>query len=88
MVTLTMRRYDGVEVPAYDPSCGYGAVRRQFRSCASCTQWFVIEPINPFDPNSSLSFPSDMIIDCDGFETGEPDFNPATCSLIGVSVEA
>ena len=80
-------RYDGVEVPAYDPSCGYGAVRRQFRSCASCTQWFVIEPINPFN-EATLSFPGNMVIDCDGFETGEPDFDPATCSLIGVSVES
>ena len=80
-------KYDGQEVPAYDPSCGYGAIRRQFKSCSSCTQWFVIEPINPFN-SSSISFPNDMIIDCDDYDTGEPDWSHATCNLIGVSVES
>ncbi|NNF23068.1 MAG: hypothetical protein HKN67_14105, partial [Saprospiraceae bacterium] len=78
-------RYDGVEVPAYDPSCGYGAIRRQFKSCSSCTQWFVIEPIDAFDP-STITFPEDQTVDCDGFETGEPEWEPATCNLVGVSV--
>ena len=78
--------YDGVEVPAYDPSCGFGAIRRQFRSCSSCTQWFVIEPIDAFDPNS-LSWPESIVVDCDGFEAGEPDWNPATCNLIGVTLD-
>ncbi len=78
-------RYDGQEVPAYDPSCGFGAIRRQFKSCSSCTQWFVIEPINPFNP-ASIGFPADIIVDCDGFDRGEPDWNPATCNLIGVSL--
>ncbi|NNE27452.1 MAG: hypothetical protein HKN09_11470 [Saprospiraceae bacterium] len=78
--------YDGVEVAAYDPSCGFGAIRRQFRSCSSCTQWFVIEPIDAFDPNS-LTWPEDIVVDCDGFEAGEPGWNPATCNLIGVTLE-
>ncbi len=80
-------RYDGVEVPAYDPSCGYGAVRRQFKSCSSCTQWFVIEPIDAFDP-SSISWPADQVVDCDQFDPGEPYWNPATCNLVGVSMES
>ena len=78
--------YDGVEVPAYDPSCGFGAIRRQFRSCSSCTQWFVIEPIDAFDPNT-LTWPENIVVDCDGFEAGEPGWDPATCNLIGVTLE-
>ena len=78
-------RYDGVEVPAYDPSCGFGAIRRQFKSCSSCTQWFVIEPIDAFDPGT-ITFPEDIIVDCDAWETGEPDWEPATCNLVGVSL--
>lgn len=78
-------RYDGVEVPAYDPSCGFGAIRRQFRSCASCVQWFVIEPIDAFDPNT-IVFPDDIIVDCDDFDTGEPEFEESTCNLVGVTI--
>ena len=77
--------YDGVEVPAYDPSCGFGAIRRQFRSCASCTQWFVIEPIDEFD-DSTITWPADQVVDCDDFDTGEPDWEPATCNLVGVTL--
>ncbi|NNF20633.1 MAG: hypothetical protein HKN67_01730, partial [Saprospiraceae bacterium] len=80
-------RYDGVEVPAYDPSCGYGAVRRQFKSCSSCTQWFVIEPIDPFNP-ATIQFPEDVVVDCDAFETGEPTWENSVCTLIGVSLES
>ena len=80
-------RYDGVEVPAYDPTCGYGAVRRQFRSCSSCVQWFVIEPIDPFDPNT-IEFPDDVIVDCNGGDYGEPSWDITVCELIGVSLEA
>ncbi|MBT8229737.1 MAG: hypothetical protein KJO50_05710, partial [Bacteroidia bacterium] len=80
-------KYDGQEVPAYDPSCGYGAIRRQFKSCSSCTQWFIVEPINPFNPGS-ISFPGDIVVDCDDYDAGEPDWSVATCNLIGVSVES
>ncbi len=80
-------RYDGVEIPAFNPTCGYGAIRRQFKSCSSCTQWFVIEPIDPFNP-ISIVFPADIIVDCDAADIGEPDWENAVCTLIGVSVES
>ena len=77
--------YDGVAVAAYDPSCGFGAVRRQFRSCSSCVQWFVIEPIDAFDANT-IVWPGDQTVDCDGFDTGEPSWVVSTCNLVGVTL--
>ena len=79
--------YDGVEVPAYDPSCGFGAVRRQFASCASCVQWFVIEPIDAFDP-STIVWPSDQTVDCDDYEMGEPSWEESVCNLVGVTLSS
>ena len=77
--------YDGVEVAAYNPSCGFGAIRRRFNSCASCVQWFVIEPIDEFDP-STISFPGDMVVDCDVFDAGEPSWEPSVCNLVGITL--
>ena len=63
----------------------FHCIRRQFRSCASCTQWFVIEPIDEFD-DSTITWPADQVVDCDDFDTGEPDWEPATCNLVGVTL--
>ena len=80
---------DGIpqEAPAYDPSCGFGAIRRQFRDCGGGEQWFVIRPVDPFDPNT-IVFPDDIVVDCDDYEVGEPEWNHATCNLIGVSLKS
>ena len=85
MVIFNDPRYDGVEIPAYNPQCGYGALRRQFSSCASCVQWIVIEPLEPFNP-ASITWPSDMIVDCDEYETGEPEWIESVCHLVGLSL--
>ena len=78
--------YIGVAVPAYDPSCGFGAIRREFDG--GCTQWFVLEPIDEvFDP-STIVFPGDIEVDCDGYETGEPTWLAAACNLVGFTVES
>lgn len=80
-------KYDGVEVAPYDPGCGFGALRRQFKNCSSCIQWIIVEPTDEFDP-FSLTFPRDVVVDCDGFDTGEPEWEISACNLIGVSVES
>ena len=89
-----LRLSDGVIIngvpqvaPAYDPSCGFGAVRRQFKDCGGGEQWFVILPLDPFD-ESTINFPSDIVVDCDNYDAGEPDWLDATCNLVGVSLES
>jgi len=76
-----------IEAPAYDPSCGFGAIRRQFRDCGGGNQWFVILPVDPFDP-STIVWPDDVSVDCDDYDVGEPYWEEATCNLVGVSLEA
>jgi hypothetical protein len=73
-----------VAVPAYNESCGFGAIRREF-DCGF--QWFVITPIDTFD-QSTIEFPSDIVVDCDDYETGEPTFQNATCNLVGFTLES
>ena len=89
-----LRLSDGViingipqEAPAYDPSCGYGAIRRQFKDCGGGEQWFVILPVDAFDA-STITFPADVVVDCDDYEVGEPTWEEATCNLVGVSMES
>ncbi len=76
-----------IEAPAYDPSCGFGAIRRQFRGCGDGIQWFVILPVDPFDP-TTIVWPDDVVVDCDDYEVGEPSWEEATCNLVGISMEA
>ncbi|MDA8693507.1 hypothetical protein N9L92_05530, partial [Saprospiraceae bacterium] len=71
-------------VPAFNVSCGFGAIRRQF-DCGD--QWFVITPIDTFD-QSTIVFPEDIVVDCAGFDTGEPTFEEPVCNLVGISVES
>ena len=84
---------DGIfdEVPAYDQSCGFGALKRDFEDSDGnrvCTQWLVIERTGDFDPRT-IDFPNDMVVDCDDYDAGEPTWlNDNACNLIGVSVEA
>jgi len=80
---------DGVPqvAPAFDPSCGFGAVRRQFRDCGGGEQWFVILPLDPFD-ESTITFPSDIVVDCDNYDSGTPTWMESTCNLVGVSLES
>ena len=90
-----LRASDGVIIdgvgpivaPAYDPSCGFGAIRRQFRDCGGGIQWFVILPVDPFD-ETTIEWPEDVVVDCDDYDTGVPTWEEATCNLVGVSMEA
>ncbi len=80
--------YAGQSIPAYNPSCGYGAIRRQFRlnNSTACEQWFVIEPVDSFDP-SSIAWPSNQVLDCLDADSGEPTWLESTCELVGISLE-
>ncbi len=82
--------YEDVEVEAYDPACGFGAMRREWKSngITVCTQWFVIEPgINVFDP-STIVFPDNVVADCAGYDTGEPTWLGGSCNLIGLTLNS
>lgn len=82
--------YIGVAVPAYNPLCGFGAMRRQWKAAGGtiCEQWFVIEPIEEvFDP-ATIVFPSDVRAICEDYDTGEPTWLDATCELVGVTLES
>lgn len=82
--------YIGVDVPAYDPQCGFGAIRREWQSDGRtvCTQWYVLEPIGDvFDP-STIVFPDDVNVVCAEFEVGEPSWLAPKCNLISQSVES
>ena len=76
-------------VPAYNKSCGFGAVIRRFRQGNSlvCEQWFVVESVHQFDPNT-IVFPRDKVVNCNGFDAGEPTFESSVCKLIGISLES
>lgn len=77
--------YIGVQVEAYNPACGFGAIERKFDQC---TQWLVIEPIEDvFDP-STIVFPEDVTVDCVDFETGEPVWMEAQCNLVGFTLDS
>lgn len=82
---------DGVYdlVPAYVQGCGFGALRRDFRSEGNlvCQQWIVVEATDPFDP-STIKFPKDHSVDCDNYDFGEPEWLSSSCNLIGVSLES
>jgi len=89
-----LRLSDGVvingipqEAPAYDPGCGFGAIRRQFRDCGGGVQWFIILPVDPFD-HTSIIWPDDKLVDCNDYDNGQPDWLESTCNLVGVSVES
>ena len=79
----TLGIYFGVAVPAYDPSCGFGAIRREFDGC---TQWFVLEPTVAFDPET-IVWPADQTVVCEQVDSGEPTFLAPECMLVGVDVE-
>ena len=81
---------DGIgplEAPAYDPACGFGAIRRQFKDCGDGEQWFVISSTDPFD-ETTIEFPEDVTLDCDNYEVVEPTWVESSCSLIGLNLEA
>ncbi len=76
-------------VPEFNTSCGFGAIRRQFRSDGAtiCEQWFVVEPIDAFDA-STIRFPGDVEVDCDDYDTGEPTWEAPVCNLVGMAMES
>ena len=96
--------YFGRVVPAFTPSCGFGAWERNF---GNCVQWIILEPQSGvtiddrgtatlsddlyvfdsgFDP-SSISFPADIEVDCDGYDSGEPTWTEVECNLVGFTLE-
>ena len=79
----TLNQFFGVAVPAFDPSCGFGAIRREFEG--GCTQWFVLEPTVAFDPET-IVWPADQTVVCDAVDIGEPTFLAPECMLVGVDV--
>ena len=79
--------YIGVEVPEFNPACGFGAIRREFGNL--CTQWIVVEdPYQLRFDASTLNFPDDVIIDCMDADTGVPEWQEAGCNLIGYTLES
>jgi len=82
--------YIGIDVPAFDPGCGFGAIRREWRVGGNtiCEQWFVIEPSGEtFDP-STIVFPEDVLVECPDFKSSEPTWQSATCNLIALSLDS
>ena len=90
--------YFGVRVEEFNPSCGFGAFRRDFENC---TQWIVVEPesgvtiddegrfvIESGFDSGTLEFPADIEVDCDAFDAGEPTWLESSCNLVGVTVES
>jgi len=76
-------------IPAFDAQCGFGAVKRSFffEGSLICTQYFVIEPANPFNPNL-IVFPQDATTNCSAFDFGEPTFPKSSCGKTGISLES
>ena len=98
----TLGIFFGVRVEEFNPSCGFGAFRRDFDNCE---QWIVVAPFSPtgellvtiddedrfvvpsgFD-SSTIEFPADIEVDCDVFDAGEPTFLEGACNLVGFTVE-
>jgi len=94
----SLGQYFGVEVPAFDPDCGFGAFRREIDGCPD--QWIVVEPQNPttfnpeteiwefdsaFDP-TTIVWPEDATVDCDGYDGGVPTWVDTECQLVGSDV--
>ena len=94
--------FENVRVEEFDPSCGFGAFRRDFDNCE---QWIIVAPFDVdgnllvtiddegrfvvpsgFD-GSTIEFPADIEVDCDVFDAGEPTFMESACNLVGASVE-
>jgi len=94
----SLGKYFGIEVPAFNPDCGFGAYRRQIDGCPD--QWIIIEPLTEtfydedaevwlFDSafnSGSIVWPADQVVDCDGYETGEPTWLDTECQLVGSEV--
>ncbi len=77
----------GVEVPAYNPSCRSGAIKRTW-TCGekTCVQWIIVNE----EPNQTLvvDYPEDQEVTCSDFDAGEPTYTDQQCELIGVNMES
>ena len=73
----------GVAVPAFDATCGFGAIRRRFDQC---TQWIVVEPIGDVFDSTTIVFPQDTTVSCVDVVTGEPIWQEVRCNLVGSSL--
>ncbi len=77
----------GEEIPAYDPSCRQGAIRRTWYCGGSnCSQWIIVRPAE--EASLEIEWPEDQTIDCLGEVYGEPSFTDNICETIGVSMRS
>ena len=75
----------GEEIPAYNPTCREGAIKRTWYCGGSnCLQWIIVRPSteDPLD----IEWPSDQTVDCLGGEYGEPVVTDDLCQTIGTSL--
>ncbi len=78
--------FQGEAIPAYDPTCRRGAIRRNW-TCAGqqCTQWIIMRD-GPAD-QIEITWPEDLEIDCDNFDQGEPVYQSGPCGMIGTTLD-
>jgi len=73
----------GEEIPAYEPSCRSGAIRRTWR-CGdqTCTQWIIVRP--KANTTLEIEWPEDTTISCLDDDSGKPEFLEDICELNAV----
>lgn len=77
----------GQEIPAYNPSCRTGAIRRTWPCGGSaCNQWIIMEPSNA--QALDIEWPEDKELNCIDEDFGEPIFTTNQCELIGTTLES
>jgi len=75
----------GEEIPAYNPSCREGAIRRTwYCGGTNCTQWIIVRP--SYADTLAVDWPADQTVDCLGGDYGEPDVIDDLCETIGTSL--
>ncbi len=81
----TSAPFIGEEIPAYNPTCREGAIRRTWYCGGSnCTQWIIVRPLST-EP-LEVEWPEDQTVDCLGGEFGEPVVLEDICQTIGTSL--
>ncbi len=77
----------GEEIPAYNPSCRVGAIKRTWYCGGSnCLQWIIMRPTE--EGPIEIDWPDDQTVDCLGGEYGEPIFTDRICETIGTSLKS
>ena len=77
----------GQEIPAYNPSCRSGAIRRTWPCGGSaCNQWIIVEPAA--DDALDIEWPDDKELNCTDEDHGAPTFTANQCELTGTTLES